>query len=49
MLLANSQHTIQQISMETGFDDVNNFIKIFKKCEGATPGSFRVKLTAHNC
>lgn len=48
-LLANSGQTIQQISMETGFDDVNNFIKIFKKCEGATPGAFRLKLTTHRC
>jgi AraC-like DNA-binding protein len=41
VLLTNTTHTIQQVSFEAGFDDVNNFIRIFKKCEGATPGSFR--------
>jgi AraC-like DNA-binding protein len=45
-MLANSTQTIQQISMETGFDDVNNFIRIFKKTEGTTPGTFRNMLHA---
>ncbi len=48
-LLASTTQTIQQISMETGFDDVNNFIKMFKKSEGATPGAFRQKLLFHDC
>lgn len=49
LLLTNTKQTIQQISMETGFDDVNNFIKVFKKSEGTTPGSYRLKLiTAHS-
>lgn len=42
-LLTSSRQTIQQISLETGFDDVNNFIKLFKKSEGLTPGSYRTK------
>lgn len=46
MLTASSQ-TVQQISMETGFDDVNNFIKIFKRTEGATPGAYRQKLLSN--
>lgn len=41
VLLTNTTQTVQQIGFEAGFDDVNNFIRIFKKCEGATPGSFR--------
>lgn len=40
-LLTEHTYSIQQVSMETGFDDVNNFIKTFKKNEGITPGSFR--------
>jgi len=44
VLLGKTSKSIQQVSMETGFEDVNNFIKIFKKAEGATPGSYRVKL-----
>lgn len=43
-LLANSQMTIQQISLDAGFDDVNNFIKLFKRSEGITPGAYRLKL-----
>lgn len=43
-LLANSQMAIQQVSIEAGFEDVNNFIKLFKKAEGVTPGAFRLKL-----
>ncbi|MDR3681196.1 MAG: AraC family transcriptional regulator N-terminal domain-containing protein [Flavipsychrobacter sp.] len=43
-LLCSSKYTVQQVSMETGFDDVNNFIKVFKKTEGTTPGGYRVKI-----
>lgn len=42
-LLTETTQTIQQISLETGFDDVNNFIKLFKKNEGMTPGTYRDK------
>lgn len=37
------QHTlsVQQVSYETGFEDVNNFIRIFKKTVGQTPGSYK--------
>jgi transcriptional regulator GlxA family with amidase domain len=43
-LLASSKYTVQQVGLETGFDDVNNFIKVFKKTEGTTPGGYRVKV-----
>ena len=44
LLLTHTRQTIQQVSLETGFDDVNNFIKIFKKTEGTTPGTYRTLL-----
>lgn len=43
-LLTETGQTVQQISLETGFDDVNNYIKLFKKNEGITPGAYREKL-----
>lgn len=46
VLLADTRQTIQQVSIETGFDDVNNFIKLFKKNEGLTPGAYRDKLVS---
>lgn len=43
-LLTDTGQTIQQISLETGFDDVNNYIKLFKKNEGMTPGAYRDRI-----
>lgn len=43
-LLTGTRQTVQQISLETGFDDVNNYIKLFKKNEGMTPGAYREQL-----
>lgn len=40
-LLINTSLTVQEISSRTGFYDTNNFIRIFKKHTGMTPGKFR--------
>lgn len=40
-LLASSDRTITDVSMECGFSDVNYFVRLFKKTEGITPGSYR--------
>ncbi len=42
-LLTNTNQTIQEVGLQTGFEDVNNFIKLFKKNEGLTPGAYRNK------
>ena len=45
-MLINSSLSVQEISTRVGFFDVNNFIKIFKKHSGCTPGNFR-KINFH--
>lgn len=40
-LLCSTQLTIQEIAMETGFGDVNYFIKHFKTAYGTTPKQYR--------
>ena len=40
-LLRNSGYKINQIAENVGFSDVNNFIRMFKKYEGITPGKYR--------
>lgn len=43
-LLSNTNQSIQQVSLEAGFDDANHFIRLFKKNEGITPGDYRSRL-----
>ena len=43
-MIAGTRMSIQQICMETGFEDTNNFIKLFKRTEGVTPGMYRTKV-----
>lgn len=43
-MIAGTRMSIQQICMETGFEDTNNFIKLFKRTEGVTPGNYRTKV-----
>lgn len=40
-LLLGTEMTIGEIANRVGFTDVNNFIKLFKKRTGMTPGRFR--------
>lgn len=43
-ILENSQDTISQIAMDTGFYDASHFIRVFKQCTGITPGQYRKML-----
>lgn len=40
-LLSETSLSVQEIGNRTGFYDINNFIRIFKKDTGLTPGKFR--------
>ncbi len=40
-LLADRRNNINTVSLECGFTDVNYFIRLFKKSEGITPGSYQ--------
>lgn len=33
--------TIKQVAQQVGFENLNSFIRVFKKYEGVTPGEFR--------
>jgi len=40
-LLSTQQTTITETAYQCGFTDVNYFVRLFKKSEGITPGTFR--------
>jgi len=42
-LLVNTDKTIVEIAMDTGFNDGNYFSRFFKKCQKETPSEFRGK------
>ena len=43
-LLQNSQLSIKEICVQSGYGDPNYFSRIFKKYEGVTPSEFRGRL-----
>ncbi len=40
-LLADMRNDIPSVSMQCGFNDVNYFIRVFRKLEGITPGAYQ--------
>ena len=47
-LLENPKYKIASICSETGFQDVNYFIRLFKKMEGVTPHQYRLQAVKPN-
>lgn len=43
-LMSRPDESIRDISLSTGFSDVNYFIRTFRKMEGITPGEYRSKV-----
>jgi two-component system response regulator YesN len=46
-LLADTNHSLNQIVEIIGYNDVHTFIRSFKKVEGTTPGEYRKRLINH--
>jgi AraC-like DNA-binding protein len=44
-LLVYTDYNVTQICMKSGFNNVNHFIRTFKKQEGITPYQYRKKFT----
>lgn len=40
-MLSDTRESVSTICFESGFEDVNHFIRIFRQNEGLTPGAFR--------
>jgi AraC-like DNA-binding protein len=47
-LLADKRNNITGVSLQCGFADVNYFVRLFKKTEGITPGSYQYCLQQAN-
>lgn len=45
-LMTGTRMSVQQVCLESGFEDTNNFIKLFKRTEGMTPGAYRNKVAS---
>jgi len=41
-LLADRNNSVNQVSMQCGFNDTNYFIRLFKSAEGITPGTYQL-------
>jgi two-component system, response regulator YesN len=44
MFLIDTDKPVQEICKEVGYWNTNYFIKVFKKCEGSTPGEYRKQI-----
>lgn len=40
-LLADEKNSVGEVSLQCGFNDVNYFVRLFKKAEGITPGAYQ--------
>ncbi len=47
MLLSDTQISIKAVSLECGFNDVNYFIRLFKKMEDITPRQFQIMVSTN--
>ena len=43
-LLEDDAKSVSQISFESGFENLSNFNRLFKKVKGCTPSEFKTKL-----
>ncbi|MDD6212735.1 MAG: helix-turn-helix domain-containing protein [Clostridiales bacterium] len=43
VLILNTSYTIAEIGFKTGFNSPQNFIRVFKKYKGETPGQYRMR------
>jgi AraC-like DNA-binding protein len=46
-LLSNTNYSINQVSMQCGFNDTNYFVRLFKSAEGITPGTYQALSSYH--
>lgn len=46
-LLADGRNNVTSVSMKCGFSDVNYFVRMFRKLEGLTPGSYQACASVH--
>ncbi|MBQ1472921.1 MAG: helix-turn-helix transcriptional regulator [Lachnospiraceae bacterium] len=44
-LIAGSDHSLEEISFEVGYDDYNYFSRVFKKYQGVRPSEYRQQYT----
>lgn len=45
-LLADRRNNVSSVSLQCGFSDVNYFVRLFRKMEGVTPGTYQLCLAA---